>query len=125
MAKNEIGGLPFPPLVKLDTNDPIASETLAELLNQRVGGLSICVRSAEGHINRGGYFFHIRPKDRTLDECEILNFEKISVASLPLETLTAFVNHCAGLAFDEASFQLCQTVVNFRLDPKPLAEQDA
>ncbi len=124
MPKKELGGLPFPPLIKLDTNDPIEQNTLAEILQQRLEGVSICVRSAEGHANRGGYFFHIRPKDPTLDACDILNFERISVVSLPLAKLTAFINHCAGLTFDEESFQLCQTVINFRLDPEPSAEQD-
>lgn len=125
MPKNELGGLPFPPLIKLDTSEPIASDTLTELLRPRLKGASICVRSADGHADRGGYFFHIRPKDDTLAECDIFNFEKIYVLSLPLVKVTAFVNHCAGLVFDEEAFQLCQTVVNFRLDPEPNGEQDA
>lgn len=124
MPRNVLGSLPFPPLVRLDTDEPIGQEALAQLL-RRSGGVSICVRSVEGHPQRGGYFFHILPGDETLEACEVFNFEQISVLSLSLERLTAFVNHCAGLAFDEQSFQLCQTVVNFRLDPEPSSEQDA
>ncbi len=124
MPKKVFDTLPFPPLVKLDTDDPIRQDTLVDILHQRLTGVSICVRSANGHQNRGGYFFHIRPTDDTLNECEILNFEKIFVARLPLANITTFINHCAGLAFDEDSFQLCQSVINFRLDPEPPVEQD-
>lgn len=120
MPKNQLNGLPFPPLVKIDTNAAIQPDKLAELLLSRLDGLSMCVRDAEGHQNRGGYFFHIKPTDSTLEACKIYNFEMSYVTSLPLVKLTAFVNHCAGLAFDEEAFKLCQSVVNFRLD----AEQD-
>ena len=125
MSKNVLGSLPFPPLVKLETDEPIKPKALEELLRRRLEGVSICVRSVEGHPQRGGYFFHIRPRDETLEACEVFNFERILVLSLSLEKISAFVNHCAGLAFDEESFQLCQTVVNFRLDPEPPSEQDA
>jgi hypothetical protein len=119
MPKKQLGKLPFPPLITLDTSNPIQADALADLLRKRQQGVSICVRSAEGHPKRGGYFFHVRASDRTLEHCEIFNFEKIAVASLHLEKLTAFINHCAGLMFDEWAFKFCQTVVNFRLDPKP------
>jgi len=119
MPKKVIDDLPFPPLIKFDTDDPLSPDVLAEQLRSRLEGASICVRSAEGHANRGGYFFHICAKEDTLTECDIFNFERLYVLSLPLAKLTAFVNHCAGLAFDEEAFQLCQTVVNFRLDPEP------
>ncbi len=124
MPKMKFDGLPFPPLVKLDTDDPVKAEMLSELLKDRHSGASICVRSATGHINRGGYFFHVRPHDATLARWDIFNFEKIYVADLPLNELTTFINHCSGLAFDEAAFQLCQTVINFRLDPEPLGEAE-
>ena len=124
MPKKKFDGLPFPPLVKLDTSDPVMPDRLTELLKTRQDGASICIRSATGHPNRGGYFFHVRPHDDTLARWDIFNFEKIYVADLPLDKLTAFINHCSGLAFDEEAFQLCQTVINFRLDPEPLGESE-
>lgn len=117
MPKKELGEVPFPPVVRIDTATPISLEQLSEIMRTRVDGTTICVRSDTGHENRGGYFFHLRPTDNTLSDCEIYNFERILVAILPLNRTTAFVNHCAGLAFDEWSFQFCQSVVNFRLDP--------
>ncbi len=124
MPKNELDGLPFPPLVKVESSEPIKSDVLAEIIDQRPSGVSICVRSTEGHEERGGYFFHVRLKDATSNSYDIFNFEKISVLNLSLPHLTNFINHCAGLAFDEDSFQLCQTVVNFRLDPEPEPENE-
>jgi hypothetical protein len=117
MPKKELGEAPFPPVVIVDTASPISSEQLIETLRDRPDGVTICVRSDTGHENRGGYFFHLKPTDDTLSDCEIHNFEQILVATLPLDKATAFVNHCTGLAFDEWSFQFCQSVVNFRLDP--------
>lgn len=117
MPKKELGKPPFPPVVRIDTAIPISQQRLLGILRERVNGVTICVRSDTGHDNRGGYFFHLKPSDDTLSNCEIYNFEKILVATLPLDKVTAFVNHCAGLAFDEWSFQFCQSVVNFRLDP--------
>jgi hypothetical protein len=117
MPKIKLGDAPFPPVLKVDTARPIALEQLSEILLGRLKGVTICVRSDSGHESRGGYFFHLRPTSKSISECEIYNFEKILVTILPLEKTTAFVNHCAGLAFDEWSFQFCQSVVNFRLDP--------
>lgn len=124
MPKKKFDALPFPPLIKLDTSEPIKPDALTDLLKHHLGGASICVRSATGHQNRGGYFFHVRPHDESLVQWDIFNFEKIYVADLPLDKLTAFINHCAGLAFDEEAFQLCQAVINFRLDPEPIGETE-
>lgn len=124
MPKKKLGRIPFPPLIKLDTNDPIKPETIIEILSSRLQGASICVRSTEGHSDRGGYFFHICPKNPAIGEYDLFNFESIYVATLPLSKLTALINHCAGLAFDEEAFQFCQTVVNFRLDPESKEDED-
>jgi hypothetical protein len=117
MPKKEFGEAPFPPVVKVETAEPIAVEQLSKLLQGRPNGVTLCVRSLTGHENRGGYFFHLKPTDKTLSECEVYNFEKILVATLPLDKVVDFVNHCTGLAFDEWAYQFCQSVVNFRLDP--------
>lgn len=117
MPKKDLGEAPFPPVVRVDTATPISLEQISKILRERLDGVTICVRSDTGHEARGGYFFHLRPTDDALTECEIYNFERIPVATLSLDKATAFVNHCAGLTFDEWSFQFCQSVVNFRLDP--------
>ncbi|OBQ20097.1 MAG: hypothetical protein AN488_13505 [Anabaena sp. WA113] len=118
MAKNKIGNIPFPPLVKIDVNEPLSVDEVTKILKSRDEGISICVRSQEGHPDRGGYFFHILPKDKNITQCEIYNFEKISVSKLELSELTDFINHCSGLQFSKTAFHLCQSVINFRLDPE-------
>lgn len=121
MAKKNLGKIPFPPLRIIVTDDPLTEEEVKKILaGDR--SVSLCVRSVSGHAKRGGYFFHIRKKIGQ-DECfEVLNFEKISVLSLSMKQVIAFINHCAGLAFSEDMFKICQTVVNFRLDPEQLEE---
>lgn len=118
MAKNEIGNIPFPPLVTIDVNEPLSVEQVVNILKSRPNGVSICVRSKEGHPNRGGYFFHFLPKDEEINECDIYNFEGIHVSTLTLSHLIDFINHCSGLQFSQASFNFCQSVINFRLDPE-------
>ena len=102
---------------RIDTDTPIESEALETILLDRPNGVSICVRSLNGPEDRGGYFFHVRPKTGNQPGCELVNFERLVAASFDVENLAVFINHCTGLAFDEASFQLCQTTINFRLDP--------
>jgi hypothetical protein len=121
MAKKDIRNIPFPPLVTINTNEPLTVDKVIIILKSHLDGVSICIRSAEGHPDRGGYFFHIRAKDKTitpLTQCEIYNFEKISVSKLKLSELTDFINHCSGLQFSKTAFHLCQSVINFRLDPE-------
>lgn len=118
MPRKTFGDPPFPPVVKVDTVSPLSIEQLEETLKSRSEGVTLCVRSIDGHQNRGGYFFHLKPVNVEPLECEVFNFEKIFVAKLPLDKVVCFINHCAGLAFDEWAFQFCQSVVNFRLDPE-------
>lgn len=117
MAKNVLGKVPFPPLEKVETDFPLTSEQIQTLLETRPDGVSFCIRSTKGHKDRGGYFFHIVPGGDALSACQVFSFDKTHAATLPIAELTALVNHCAGLEFSEAAFQLCQTRINFRLDP--------
>lgn len=123
MAKNVLGDVPFPPLVRVESDTPLKEAQIRALLEPRPEGVSFCVRSTTGHANRGGYFFHLMPGGDDLDKCQLFNFEKTYAATLDIAKLTALVNHCSGLQFDESSFQLCQTQINFRLDPEPEAEE--
>lgn len=121
--KKALRGLPFPPLRKIATDAPITEKQLAELLVASPAGVSLCVRSATGHDNRGGYFFHFRsvPNQTAI---EIVNFEGIYALKLDHSDLARFVNHCSGLGFDQGMFDLCQSVVNFRLDPQQSPEEE-
>ncbi len=118
MTKKDIRNIPFPPLVKIDTDEQISVEQVTSTLKSRLGGISICVRSKGGNPHRGGYFFHILPKNQDLTQCELYNFEKIPVYILPVEQITIFINHASGLEFNQWAFDFCQSVVNFRLDPE-------
>ncbi|WP_040483792.1 hypothetical protein [Lyngbya aestuarii] len=115
MAKKKFEGLPFPDLVKIDTDTPVSVSQISEILKNHPKGVSICVRSLDGHPDRGGYFFHFRSLDR--DQCQLYNFEKIPIEVLPIEQTILLINHCSGLEFSDWAFQFCQSVVNFRLDP--------
>lgn len=116
MPRNELGGLPFPPLKRLDTDQPVTQAQLRRLLSHSPRGLSLCVRSRSGHENRGGYYFHLRP-NKELTGCTLFDFQKTAVAALDLSQAVALINHCSGISFCEKSFDLCQRVINFRLDP--------
>jgi len=117
MPKKAFDGVPFAPVVRIEVSEPLSIDQLSPMLAERPGGVTICIRSDQGHVNRGGYYFHIKP-DEEFQSFTIYNFEKIHVASLSIEQLVAFVNHCTGLAFNDWAFQFCQSVVNFRLDPE-------
>jgi hypothetical protein len=115
--KNSLEGLPFPPLQRLDTDTPVTEEQVSSLLDHSPKGVSVCVRSVTGHQNRGGYFFHFRVLATDPHRVEILNFERLVAASIEREKLARFINHCSGLQFDQEMFEVCQSVINFRLDP--------
>ncbi len=118
MPRKPLPCIPFPPLVRFDTDEPLSEGVLEKLLKKRPGGLSLCVRSKTGHANRGGYFFHLLPADDGRDTYGLYDFEKIHVIDLTLAQATALINHCSGLAFSAEALSLFQTVINFRLDPQ-------
>ncbi|MDZ8184232.1 MAG: hypothetical protein RMX96_05130 [Nostoc sp. ChiSLP02] len=117
MPKKKFADIPFPPVIIMDTDTPVSINQVSNILRERPKGASICIRSTQGHTNRGGYFFHILPIESDLSKCELYNFEKMLVATLPVEQIILFINHCSGLEFNDWVFQFCQSVVNFRLDP--------
>lgn len=114
MPRNEIGDLPYPPLEIVDTATPVTADQITDLFQKHPDGTSFCVRSADGHPIRGGYFFHAVPYP---DGVEIFDIEKHLIAKIAPDQFVLFVNHCTGLAFSEWAFQFCQSVVNFRTDP--------
>lgn len=107
---------PFPPVTTIDTDGLITATDAENLLSARPGGVSLCVRFADGPNNRGGYFFHFRPSDRTPGELLLCEMDGSYLVELALPALVAFINHCTGRQFDEESFDLCQLSLNFRTD---------
>jgi len=114
MAKNTIGSPPFPPVATYDMKELFSLAELKKLAAARPKGVTICLRYPEGPKDRGGYFFHFAPlKD---DKFAVYDFEKRHVTDLGAQQLVAFINHCTGQKFDEASFVLAQTELNFLKD---------
>jgi hypothetical protein len=124
MAKKSFTGLPYPPMVRLDQDEPVTVTDLNAVLTKRPAGFSLCVRSAAGNENRGGYFFHIAPSRHNSGMYFLVDFDKIVVADskkaevvFSIDDLCEFINHCTGLAFSERYLLLSQTELNFRSDP--------
>jgi len=118
MPKKDLGKPPFPPLLIVDTSEPLTTDAISGLLTRRLNGASICVRQAEGDPKRGGYFFHLVPRNAAVEECEVYNFEGTLVATLSVDQVVKFMNHCSGLQFDDWAFSFSNSVVNFKLDPE-------
>jgi hypothetical protein len=119
MPRNLIGKPPFPPAVLFDEDRNFAVDDLLEIVRKRPRGVSICVRYPEGPPKRGGYFFHFAPRAEGIDEFQVYDFEKTLVKTFSATGLTALINHCTGRKFDEDSFLLCQTELNFLKDKEP------
>ena len=106
--------LPFPPLLILESDGPITWGWLEPQIRSRLGdGVSLCIISSEGVINRGGYFFHLRQgvegfAFRTFDRENVLTFGTG-------EECVAFMNHVSGKQYDEDMWAKCQSV-NLRSD---------
>ncbi len=116
MAKNTIGPAPFPPVVTIDKDASLTATDLRTVMHQRDGGVSVCVRYAAGHEKRGGYFFHIRPPAIGQDRFSLFDFEKRHLVDLEFDQLLRFINHSTGRIFDQATFDLCATELNFLTD---------
>lgn len=116
MPRNTLGAPPFPPVITFDADRKFTLHDLRDLLGKRPNGVSVCIRHSEGPRCRGGYFFHFAPKMKSPDEIELYDFEKILVWTFRPQGLVAFINHCTGRQFDEQSFVLSQTQLNFLSD---------
>jgi len=116
MARNTIGAPPFPPVVIFDDGDLFTRQKLDSLLKTRRDGVSICLRYADGPPTRGGYFFHFGPSKNTRGMLTLYDFERRDVKDFDPDDLIRFINHCTGQQFDEDSFLLCQSELNFLQD---------
>lgn len=114
MAKNTIGDAPFAPVVLYDMKELFSLSELKKIATARKQGATICLRYPDGPKDRGGYFFHFKPIEN--DRFAVFDFEKRHVVDLSSDELVAFINHCTGQKFDERSFNLCQSELNFLKD---------
>ena len=111
MPRNIIGKAPF----RVRTIESDQALTLAQITSglKKAPGISLCVRTVDGHEKRGGYFFHIENASASY---RIFDFEKNEIATLTPAELVRFVNHVSGRQFDAGMLVFCQSVVNFRQD---------
>ena len=116
MPRRLIGPVPFPPVLCFDENREFTLEDLSCIVDERPNGVSICVRYPDGPTDRGGYFFHFVRDCVQNNRFKLYDFDNQLVDVLIDESLVAFINHCTGRRFDDASFQLCQTKLNFAQD---------
>jgi hypothetical protein len=119
MPRNLIGDPPFGPVLLFDEGRDFTLDDLRRIKRKRPRGVSLCIRYHGGPEKRGGYFFHFASRPKQDDEFEVYDFEKRPVTTFTGAGLVAFINHCTGRKFDEASFILCQTELNFLKDEEP------
>ena len=119
MPRNVLGKLPFPPVILFDEDRAIALDDLIHIARIRPNGASVCIRYPRGPQKRGGYFFHFVPDSDQEAVFEVYDFEKRLVKQFDAESLVKFINHCTGRKFNEDSFNLCQTELNFLKDEEP------
>ncbi len=101
------------PVVTLDADGPISAGQMAPLL-EGAPGVTLCVRSAQGHASRGGYFFCVSKEAPTAYRVETV--EGDYVASFDPSALLRFINHATGRLFDAEMLEICQNRINFRED---------
>ena len=114
MPNFELRRQPRFPLRPIDTDTPITIEQFRELLRGDTE-IMLCVRSATGHPHRGGYFFCIRC-NRATNQYELETVEGINVANFSEDEIVTFINHVAGLQFNNNMLIYCQNSINFRHD---------
>ena len=111
MPKNLIGAPPYT-IRTLDLDRPLILDDITPFLNDGTG-VSFCIRSADGHAKRGGYFFHIKKNGNMYNISDFVNND---VCDFNASNLILFINHVSGRRFDSKMFSFCQLVVNFRQD---------
>lgn len=116
MPKRVIGACPFDPVRLFDQDRNFTVDDLRRLAEERPNGASLCIRYPFGHPKRGGYFFHILPPTNGRLGYELYELDGTLVAELPPTDMVSLINHCTGRQFDNRSFVLCQTDLNFRKD---------
>jgi hypothetical protein len=106
-------GAPFPPIIFIDIDRPFAKSDLLDVLSKQKGRASICIRSLNGHEQRGGYFFHFELRGSLV---ALFLFDGTEKTELTIDQATDLVNHCTGSVFSEEALQLFQQKLNFKED---------
>ncbi len=107
--------LPYPPLKVIAVDGALTWTVLEAAVGRRLRrGVSICLQAADGHQDRGGYFFHVKA---TAKGFVFRTFDRESVLTVagPEECL-ALINHASGRAYSEKMWELSQ-LINLRSDP--------
>lgn len=102
------------PIKVIDTNSPISLEQLNNAFDG-LDAITLCVRSKNGHPNRGGHFFCIRNSQHS-EEMHLETIEGDDIDMFTPEQLIRFINHASGLLFDREMLTYCQNSINFRTD---------
>ena len=106
--------LPYPPLVLVESDNPIEWDFLIRQINDRLSsGVSICLITTSGNPDRGGYFFHFKKFNETIvlstfDRHEALSFDNTN-------DFTEFINHASGREYSSKMWKLSQ-FINLRTD---------
>lgn len=102
------------PIKTIDTDAPVSLEKLANILNE-CNAITLCIRSAEGDVRRGGYFFCLKnTANRNEIRLETVEGDLIDIVSR--EWLVRLINHISGRKFDKEVLRHCQNSINFRTD---------
>lgn len=113
MAGFSLAQQPRFPVVTIDTDSPLTDTQVANKL-QSVEGVTFCIRSENGHPERGGHFFCVSKRDE--QEYVLETIEGVLIDTFLLSELVVFMNHVTGLKFDKRMLTYCQNSVNFRDD---------
>ena len=85
MAK-QIGKTPYK-LVKLDCDEIIDWDHINNLNENLENGVSLCLRSEDGHPQRGGYFFHFIKDSTNTDKYTVYDFYKNKIIQVILSNI--------------------------------------
>ena len=114
MAKERLPGLPFPPLVRIESDSPLTWPGLQDAVGKRLPtGVSICVIAEVGTKDRGGYYFHIRETTSGFSFLTFKNRRALDVETP--EECVAFINHVSGRQYSPRMWELAQRA-NLRAD---------
>ena len=97
----------------IDSDVPISLEQINNVING-AEGVTLCIRSANGHPQRGGFFFCVSAPVN--NEYSLYSMERQFIANFTGVRLVQFINHVTGLAFDMDMLFYCQNSINFRND---------
>lgn len=108
--------LPDPkyPIVKVDTDAPLSSGDLNKLLVKP--GVTLLVRFATGHPERGGYYFQIEVQDA---EYVLHPFDQkgdTDVYPVSFDLLLKLINQMSGRQFDKEAMLYVRHEIDMRTD---------